>query len=77
MARRDKAARIGPLLSTRAGVIIGGARLSMEEGLLHRSSRAFVPGASSRGLFLAAALLATIAPAHADVTLREMAGNNP
>ena len=49
----------------------------MEEDLLHRSSRAFVPGASSRGLFLAAALLATIVPARADVTLREMAGNNP
>jgi len=49
----------------------------MEEDLLHRSSRAFMPGASSRGLFLAAALLATIVPARAGVTLREMAGNNP
>lgn len=32
----------------------------------HRSPRAFAPGASSRGLFPTAALLATIVPAHAD-----------
>ena len=38
---------------------------------MHRSPRAFAPGASSRGLFPAAALLATVVPARADVTLKE------
>ncbi len=43
---------------------------------MHRSLRAFSPGASTRGLFLAAAPLATFMPAHADITLREEPGPN-
>ena len=38
---------------------------------MHRRPRAFAPGASSRGLFLAAALLAIDVPAHADDLLKE------
>ena len=38
---------------------------------MHRRPRAFAPGASSRGLLLAAAPLAIVVPAHADVTLKE------
>jgi len=44
---------------------------------MHRSLRAFSPGASTRGLFLAAAPLATVVPARADVTLRENLRRNP
>ncbi len=39
--------------------------------MMHRSPRAFAPGASSRGLFLAVALLAIVMPARADFTLKD------
>lgn len=51
--------------------------MMIEKRTMHRSPRAFAPGASPRGLFLAAALLATVVPARAEFTLREKPGTNP